>query len=157
MDTEDFQHVLFFHSILQLINIKLEFLCKFNWLSTFLCLVSMNDFFKMMLSVWQLYLHPSRFLLCRRFSSQKMLKLVDTDVDNITQLYGMSVRHSLVGNCSLVATGSLYQVNPDRMVIRKVVLTGHPFKIHKKSAVIRYMFFDRGTSISGDHSPDELL
>jgi pre-rRNA-processing protein TSR1 len=47
------------------------------------------------------------------------------------------------GDQSLVATGSLYQVNPDRMTIKKVVLTGHPFKIHKKSAVIRYMFFDR--------------
>ena len=50
----------------------------------------------------------------------------------------------ILGERSLVATGSLYQVNPNRMVIRKVVLTGHPFKIHKKSAVIRYMFFDRG-------------
>lgn len=46
----------------------------------------------------------------------------------------------------LVATGSLYQVNPDRIVAKKVVLSGFPFKINKKSAVIRHMFFKRGIS-----------
>ena len=44
----------------------------------------------------------------------------------------------------LVATGSLYQVNPDRIIAKKIVLSGFPFKINKKSAVVRHMFFNRG-------------
>ncbi|EDV24926.1 uncharacterized protein TRIADDRAFT_527, partial [Trichoplax adhaerens] len=47
------------------------------------------------------------------------------------------------GGFSLVATGSLLNVNPDRTVVEKIVLSGHPYKIHKRIAVIRYMFFNR--------------
>ena len=48
------------------------------------------------------------------------------------------------GITKLVATGSLYQVNPDRIITKKIVLSGFPFKINKKSAVVRHMFFNRG-------------
>lgn len=44
---------------------------------------------------------------------------------------------------SLIATGHLFSVDPDRMVIKRVVLSGHPFKIFTKMAVVRYMFFNR--------------
>ncbi|KAK4688928.1 pre-rRNA-processing protein TSR1, partial [Tremellales sp. Uapishka_1] len=44
---------------------------------------------------------------------------------------------------SLVAMGSFMSADPTRIISKRIILTGHPFKVHKKTATIRYMFFDR--------------
>ena len=47
------------------------------------------------------------------------------------------------GSHRLVATGSVLDVAPNRVVVKRLILSGHPFKIHKTFCVIRYMFFNR--------------
>lgn len=37
--------------------------------------------------------------------------------------------------------GALRSCDPDRLVIKKVVLSGYPVKVHKKKAFVRWMFF----------------
>jgi len=40
-------------------------------------------------------------------------------------------------------------MSPDttRVIAKRIVLTGAPFKVHKKTATVRYMFFNSGPSL----------
>ena len=49
-----------------------------------------------------------------------------------------------VNGLVLVGTGSLLSVDPDRLNIKKIILTGEPFKVLKRKAVIRKMFHNPG-------------
>jgi pre-rRNA-processing protein TSR1 len=46
------------------------------------------------------------------------------------------------GRLTLVATGSLGSVDPDRIMLKRVVLSGYPMRCKKKFGVIRHMFYD---------------
>ncbi|CAM9345469.1 unnamed protein product, partial [Phaeothamnion confervicola] len=41
---------------------------------------------------------------------------------------------------TLVATGTLLGVDPDRIILKKAVLTGYPIRVRKRRAVVKHMF-----------------
>lgn len=43
---------------------------------------------------------------------------------------------------TLIASGSLMSVNPDRLLIKRIVLTGYPVGVNKRAAVVRHMFYE---------------
>lgn len=46
-------------------------------------------------------------------------------------------------NLELVGTGTALPPSTSRVVAKRVILTGHPYHIHKRIVTIRYMFFNR--------------
>ncbi|RDW82317.1 putative TSR1 [Coleophoma cylindrospora] len=48
-----------------------------------------------------------------------------------------------VAPLNLVATGTSLPPSSSRVIAKRIILTGHPYKIHKKLVTIRYMFFNR--------------
>ncbi|KAI0066003.1 ribosome biogenesis protein tsr1 [Artomyces pyxidatus] len=42
----------------------------------------------------------------------------------------------------LVAMGSFMNPDTTRTIAKRIILSGHPFKVHKKTATVRYMFFN---------------
>lgn len=47
-----------------------------------------------------------------------------------------------INRLQLVATGTVVASDQSRVVAKRVILTGHPYKIHKKIVTVRYMFFN---------------
>ncbi|KAF1811390.1 DUF663-domain-containing protein [Eremomyces bilateralis CBS 781.70] len=45
-------------------------------------------------------------------------------------------------NLHLIATGTTVPPSTQRVIAKRVVLTGHPYKIHKRVVTVRYMFFN---------------
>jgi pre-rRNA-processing protein TSR1 len=46
------------------------------------------------------------------------------------------------GSLSLVATGNMSSIDPDRIMLKKIILTGNPIRVRKRSGVVKHMFYD---------------
>ncbi len=42
----------------------------------------------------------------------------------------------------LVASGTLHAVDPDRIILKRIVLTGHPIRVKRSTAVVKHMFYN---------------
>ncbi|GAB7337078.1 hypothetical protein MBLNU457_g2482t1 [Dothideomycetes sp. NU457] len=47
------------------------------------------------------------------------------------------------GAYDMIATGTSLAPSTSRVIAKRVILTGHPYKIHKKLVTVRYMFFNK--------------
>ncbi len=43
---------------------------------------------------------------------------------------------------TLVATGTLHSVDPDRIILKRILLTGYPVRVKRRSAVVKHMFYN---------------
>lgn len=46
------------------------------------------------------------------------------------------------GSITLLAHGALQTIDPDRIILKRIVLTGNPVRVHKRLAVIKSLFRD---------------
>ncbi|KAG7364958.1 40S ribosome biogenesis protein [Nitzschia inconspicua] len=46
------------------------------------------------------------------------------------------------GTKELVASGSMIGADADRIVVKRIILTGYPVRVHKRFASVKYMFYD---------------
>lgn len=46
------------------------------------------------------------------------------------------------GKRELVASGTLHAVDPDRIILKRIVLTGYPIRVKRRSAVVKHMFYN---------------
>lgn len=53
-----------------------------------------------------------------------------------------SAENSNVG-LTLIATGTALPPSTSRVIAKRIILTGHPYHIHKKVVTVRYMFFNK--------------
>ena len=42
----------------------------------------------------------------------------------------------------LVAVGSMIGADADRIVVKRIILTGYPVRVHKRTSVVKYMFYN---------------
>jgi pre-rRNA-processing protein TSR1 len=46
------------------------------------------------------------------------------------------------GGMELVAHGSMLGADADRIVVKRIILTGYPTRVHKRNATVKYMFYN---------------
>ena len=81
---------------------------------------------------FQRYLHPGRSAIAT-FTAPLTWGSVPT----------LFFRRSKHGDLSLIATGTSLPPSTNRIIAKRIILTGHPYKMHKRVVTVRYMFFNR--------------
>ncbi len=83
------------------------------------------------------YLHPGRTAMAT-FTAPLTWGSVPTLFFNRASSADISCSPTL----TLIGTGTSLPPDPRRIIAKRIILTGHPYKIHKKLVTVRYMFFN---------------
>lgn len=84
------------------------------------------------------YLHPGGSAIAS-FVAPLTWGSVPTIFFKLTKTAGSGTTPSL----TLLGSGTSLPPSSSRVIAKRIILTGHPYKIHKKLVTIRYMFFNR--------------
>lgn len=81
------------------------------------------------------------FVLSRRGSSlhSSSVRLLGLDAGDHFELYGVQDHD---GTLTLVASGAVRAVDTERVVLKRVILSGYPLRVNKCKATVRFMFFN---------------
>ncbi|CBI40710.3 hypothetical protein VitviT2T_026917 [Vitis vinifera] len=83
------------------------------------------------------FLHAGRFSIASVYAPISFTPL---------PLIALKSVNDVAASPAVVAFGSLRCVDPDRIILKKIILTGYPQRVSKLKAAVRYMF----------HSPDDV-
>ncbi|EEH11517.1 ribosome biogenesis protein TSR1 [Histoplasma capsulatum G186AR] len=67
---------------------------------------------------------------------------MDPSTDNSGNTLPVISSSNELENWELIGSGTTIAPDHSRVVAKRVILTGHPYKIHKKVVTVRYMFFN---------------
>ncbi|PGH36756.1 pre-rRNA-processing protein TSR1 [[Emmonsia] crescens] len=104
------------------------------------------------------YLHPGRsaiatfigpvswgslpVLVFRNTAAATDIEAMDPGVDGGSKPPIPATSSNELDTWELIGSGTTMAPDHSRVVAKRVILTGHPFKIHKKVVTVRYMFFN---------------
>jgi pre-rRNA-processing protein TSR1 len=88
------------------------------------------------------YLHPGRSAIAT-FVAPLTWGSVPTLFFKSAAIDGMTGEETSKLPLTLIGTGTSLPPSSSRVIAKRIILTGHPYKIHKKLVTIRYMFFNR--------------
>lgn len=81
-----------------------------------------------------------RFLRPERFTAASVYGPTTFQPSPVLVFKEIPATASIEKRTVLVATGTLLGVDPDRIVLKKIVLTGYPIRVRKRKAVVKHMF-----------------
>ncbi|KAJ9265550.1 hypothetical protein DTO195F2_1589 [Paecilomyces variotii] len=93
------------------------------------------------------FLHPGRAAIATyigplTWGSVPVLMFKNQQVKDPEVLDSDDANAPTINRLELIGNGTVVAPDHSRVVAKRVILTGHPFKIHKKVVTVRYMFFN---------------
>lgn len=94
------------------------------------------------------YLHPGQtamasFIAPVTWGSLPVLFFKQEIMDSHTNDLAQTPQTPPLPHLQLIGTGTSQPPDRSRVIAKRIILTGHPYKIHKKLVTIRYMFFNK--------------
>jgi len=98
------------------------------------------------------YLHGGRFAVATAFGPVSMPPCpvlifrasapVEEGKDGGSVSFGGVLPPPTSPSLTLVATGTLHTIDPDRIILKRILLTGYPVRVKRRTAVVKHMFYN---------------